>query len=95
MKKKERLALFETEFITATEKHDGVFGHNIQIPKSDFVSMIDNGAEVEIIDNYACKIKLPSKKSKRDSILLHLCQMKPSNLTYAKTTSTINAEWHY
>jgi hypothetical protein len=86
---------WKTDFDAATADHDGVFGHNCEKDKSDFKRLIKLGAEIEFLDYYSVKIKMPKKQSKREEILLQVMEMYPSHTKMSKTTNTLSAEWHY
>jgi hypothetical protein len=86
---------WEDSFKQACEEHDGIFGHNIEIKKSEFRKLVKLGADISFSDYYSATIKLPKAKKARENILFYVIDLMPSARRLDSKKNKLYLEWHY
>lgn len=90
---------WEEDFNSKTEEHEGIFGHNTDIPKSFFKKLhkLSPNILIKFVDYYSAIISLPDLDHERANVLMFLLTEGPlpTLCRYQKKNDKLFVEWHY
>ena len=85
---------WEQSFDAATADHNGVFGHNIEMSKSEF-RHIAKLTDIDFTDYYSATITLPDNKDDSIDVLFAALELQANEQRLNKSKTKLMLEWHY